>query len=109
MIVKVILWLAIISIVCSNITVYVTSDDLIRTYAKMWTRIIIVLLPIPCYIFIYFGIRRHYQYVISTNLAFLSSSDIQQLHKAVRTTLFFFIAMMQYNVIRAMNSYLYVF
>ena len=61
MAVKVILWFAICSIIGSNIIVHAISDVQIVTYAKVWSRIIIVLLPIPCYILIYFGIRAHYQ------------------------------------------------
>jgi hypothetical protein len=70
---------------------------------NLWNNYIITVIPILGYSVIYWKIRKQSRRFILLNQSYLSIDQVASVRKTVRSTLFFFVAICQYQVFRIVN------
>lgn len=94
----------IVSLFVSGSLYVLSPQEQVALYGGLWARGVIMALPLPCYLVLYIGIRRHYASVVAANKHLMSEQDLLCVALALRATGWFFLAISQYHVIRLAYS-----
>ncbi|TNV77674.1 hypothetical protein FGO68_gene13894 [Halteria grandinella] len=81
------------------------NDETLQQIGAIWAKYLITSIPLLAYPLLYLTIKRHYAHQLALSRGLLTQEDIDGVNAAVRHTLYFFVAIGQYQVFRLVNNF----